>query len=203
MKSRSPHFTVAALTRALVAALAFSAGAASASPVMVIPESTSGNNVVLKNTEYVVNGVVTPVTWSYGTVAGGYSDGDATVANNTVTISDPEMVKSGIGYLYGGYSKSGLVTGNRVVIDGSYRGGTGSLGVSFALRGSFSESGDAVGNSLELKRMRLAGYGTTVGHESRTGRVADNTVLLQSVVLNREPTYLGVRVSGGRPKEIR
>ncbi len=197
MKSQSPHFTSAALARALAAALAFSAGAASAGPVMVIPESTSGNDVVLKNTEYVLNGVATPVTWSYDTVAGGYSDGGATVSNNTVTVNDPEMVKSGIGYLYGGYGKSGLVTGNRLVVDGSYRGGNGSLGVSFILRGSFSESGDVVGNSLELKRMRLAAYGTTVGHESQTGRVADNTVLLQSVVLNREPTYLGVRTYSG------
>ncbi|BBF23370.1 autotransporter domain-containing protein [Sutterella megalosphaeroides] len=197
MKSQSPHFTVAALARALAAALAFSTGAASAGPVMVIPESTSGNDVVLKNTEYVLNGVATPVTWSYDTVAGGYSDGGATVSNNTVTVNDPEMVKSGIGYLYGGYGKSGLVTGNRLVVDGSYRGGNGSLGVSFILRGSFSESGDVVGNSLELKRMRLAAYGTTVGHESQTGRVADNTVLLQSVVLNREPTYLGVRTYSG------
>ena len=196
MKSTSPIFTVATLTRALAATLAFSAGAASAGTVMVVPEGTSNNNVVLRKDEFVINGIASPADWTYATVAGGYSEGDATVANNTVWITDPTMGRSSASYVYGAYGKSGLVTGNKLVIDGSYRGSSG-FSVGFTLRGSYSETGDVVGNTLELTRMRMSGYGLMVGHESREGNVTDNTVLLESVVVNREPTYLGVRARTG------
>lgn len=197
MKSRSPNFTVAALTRSIAAALALSAGTAmAAGPVTVRPDATSGNTVVLEKYKYWLNGESTRIDWSYEFVAGGYSDGNADVSNNTVRIEDISMSRGSVGKLYGGYSKSGNVTDNTLVIDGGYTG-SDSFGVSWLLRGSYSDTGDVVGNSLTIKKMLMGSSGLTVGHESQMGRVADNHVVLESVILNKTPTYVGSRANSG------
>lgn len=122
MKSRSPNFAVAALTRAIAAALALSAGTAMADGPVIRPDATSGNTVVLEKYKYWLNGESTRVDWSYDFVAGGYSDGNADVSNNTVRITDITMSNGSVNTLYGAYSKSGNVTGNTLEIDGGYTG---------------------------------------------------------------------------------
>ena len=91
--------------------------------------------------------------------------------------------------LYGGYSQSGLVTGNSLTINGGYTG-QNSFGVTFTLRGAASVTGDVVGNSLTIKKMLIGSSGLTVGHESLSGRVAENDVVLESVIINKTPTYV-------------
>ncbi len=61
MKSPTPKFAAATLSRALAAALTVMAGTASAGFVDVLPEATSDNTVVLKKSGYTINGVETPV----------------------------------------------------------------------------------------------------------------------------------------------
>lgn len=143
-----------------------------------------------------MNGESTRVDWSYDFVAGGYSDGNADVSNNTVRITDITMSNGSVNTLYGAYSKSGNVTGNTLEIDGGYTGSQ-SFGVTNILRGSYSETGDVVGNTLTVKKMLMGSSGLTVGHESLSGRVADNHVVLESVILNKTPTYIGSRANGG------
>lgn len=106
------------------------------------------------------------------------------------------MARSSADKLYGGYSQSGLVTGNSLTINGGYTG-QNSFGVTFTLRGAASVTGDVVGNSLTIKKMLIGSSGLTVGHESLSGRVAENDVVLESVIINKTPTYVGSYAGSG------
>lgn len=111
------------------------------------------------------------------------------------------MARSSADKLYGGYSQSGLVTGNSLTINGGYTG-QNSFGVTFTLRGAASVTGDVVGNSLTIKKMLIGSSGLTVGHESLSGRVAENDVVLESVIINKTPTYVGSYAGSGPPNAI-
>uniref|UniRef100_UPI00333F069B autotransporter outer membrane beta-barrel domain-containing protein n=1 Tax=Castellaniella defragrans TaxID=75697 RepID=UPI00333F069B len=107
-----------------------------------------------------------------GYVFGGVTDGSGEVSGNQVFLSGGGNVSRSI---HGGYSNSGGVTGNSIVIT------DGSVGVS--AYGGESNSGDVTGNSVVIPEGSVGE--NVVGGYSDTGSAIGNTVEIFSANVGR------------------
>ena len=127
-----------------------------------------------------------------GTVYGGYSysgnaGGTGKGEGNTVTISG-----GSVDSVFGGFSKSGAVSYNRIKIDGGTvtdadvswiesPAGSGNWVGTPRLAGGFSEEGAVTGNQVSIANATIGGsYPTVYGGYSKTGNVSKNSVTINS-----------------------
>ena len=156
-------------------------------PNALYPDALSDNTVTVNE------GGAAP-----GIVYGGVTDGAGEVARNRVTINGGVIGAAGFaGYVYGGLSTSGAVTGNSV----SVRGGTIGADVLGLVYGGWSSLGAVTGNSVRISGGTIgpAGSGVVYGGFSGSDAARGNSVSISSGVIGAAGNgvvYGGLSTSG-------